>query len=190
MTHCGVLISTPPLTKAPLNSQNINSVVRLLLMVGTAITVALTCTISLAGMLWPNGSPLTIFLIATNIAHNRMLEEMINAILPIRQRVGRPEITQSSFVPVRATTMGAAQNPKQALGSDRIAFKGIKTSHRLGRHQGFVEHTIAWFFTSAASQTAATVADSCKAFSNPCRLIHHAAFQMEMGCQALFPARG
>lgn len=75
-----------------------------------------------------------------------MLEDMVDAIPPVRQTVGRPRKRPAKL---HADKGYDYERCRKALRKrrirDRIARKGIETSQRLGRRRWVVERTIAWF---------------------------------------------
>ena len=75
-----------------------------------------------------------------------MLAEMVDAIRPIRQAVGRPRKRPAKLHADKGYDYERCRKVlrKRRIG-DRIARKGIETSQKLGRHRWVVERTIAWF---------------------------------------------
>ena len=93
-----------------------------------------------------NGIPLAVRITAANTADSRMIEEMVDAIPPVRQSVGRPRKRPAKHHADKGYAYERCRKVlrKRCIG-DRIARKGIETSQKLGRHRWVVERTIAWF---------------------------------------------
>ncbi len=93
-----------------------------------------------------NGIPLAVRITAANVADSRMLEEMVDAIPPVRQPVGRPRKRPKKLHADKGYDYERCRAVlrKRRIG-DRIARKGIESSQRLGRRRWVVERTIAWF---------------------------------------------
>lgn len=93
-----------------------------------------------------NGIPLAVRVTAANVAGSRMLEEIVDAVRPIRQSVGRPRKRPAKLHADKGYDYARCRNVlrKRRIG-DRIARRGIETSQKLGRYRWVVERTIAWF---------------------------------------------
>lgn len=93
-----------------------------------------------------SGIPLAVRVTAANVADSRMLEDMVDAIPPIRQSIGRPRKRPAKLHADKGYDYARCRSAlrKRRIG-DRIARKGIETSDRLGRRRWVVERTIAWF---------------------------------------------
>ena len=93
-----------------------------------------------------NGIPLAVRVTAANVADSRMLEDMVDAVPPIRQIVGRPRKRPHKLHADKGYDYARCRRAlrKRRIG-DRIARKGIESSEQLGRRRWVVERTIARF---------------------------------------------
>ncbi|WP_336492804.1 IS5 family transposase [Methylobacterium nigriterrae] len=92
------------------------------------------------------GIPLALKLTGANVHDSRMLEEVVDAVPPIRQCWGPPRRRPSRL---HADKAYDHRRCRRALTrrriQHRIARRGIESSQRLGRHRWVVERTLAWF---------------------------------------------
>lgn len=84
-------------------------------------------------------------LTAANAHESTVFEELIDAIVPIRGRRGRPRKRPQKLHADKAYDI---PHCREALSKRkikvRIARKGVDSSERLGRHRWVVERTLAW----------------------------------------------
>jgi transposase len=93
-----------------------------------------------------NGVPLAIRLTAANVHDSQLLEELIEAVLPIRQCWGRPCKRPAKLHADKAYDHRFCRAAcRRRRITPRIARRGSDTSQRLGRHRWVVERTLAWF---------------------------------------------
>jgi transposase len=94
------------------------------------------------------GSPLAVWLTAANVNEGTLLEEVIDAIEPIRGPRRRPGRPRHRPAKLHADKAYASRHNRQALRRrgimPRIARPGIDASHRLGRIRWVVERTLGW----------------------------------------------
>ena len=92
------------------------------------------------------GIPLAIRLTGANVHDSVVLEEVVDAVPPIRQSWGPPRRRPGKL---HADKAYDHRRCRQALTrrhiQPRIARRGIESSARLGRHRWVVERTLAWF---------------------------------------------
>ena len=91
------------------------------------------------------GVPLAVRHTAANVHDSKMLEEMVDAVEPIRRPQGRPRKRPEKL---HADKSYDAKKCRQALRrrgiKSRIARKGKDSSEKLGRHRWVVERTLSW----------------------------------------------
>ena len=93
-----------------------------------------------------NGVPLAVVLTAANLHDSKVLEELVDAVGPIRH----PGRGQPRKRPEKLHADKAYDFPRCRAGlrrrgiKSRIARRGKDTSERLGRHRWVVERTLAW----------------------------------------------
>jgi transposase len=91
------------------------------------------------------GLPLRVDISAANLNDHLMLEDMLDAITPVRQPVGRPRKR-----PIKLHGDKGYDYPecRELLRTRniiaRIARKGIESSTRLGRHRYVIERCLEW----------------------------------------------
>lgn len=91
------------------------------------------------------GIPLATRLTGANRHDSAVFEDVVDAILPIRRRRGRPRQR-----PAKLHADKAYDIPRCRIALTRrhikirIARKGVESSERLGRHRWVVERTLAW----------------------------------------------
>ena len=92
-----------------------------------------------------NGIPLAAFLTAANVNEVTLLERLIDAIPPIRGKVGRPRQRPEKLHADKGYRSRRNQRALQRRGiQSRIARPKVDSSERLGRHRWVVERTFAW----------------------------------------------
>ena len=91
------------------------------------------------------GIPLSTLITAANRHETRLLEVLLDAIPPVRGRVGRPRRRPEKLHADKGYRSRRNQAALRARGiQSRIARPGIDSSERLGRHRWVVERTFAW----------------------------------------------
>ena len=94
------------------------------------------------------GTPLAVWLTAANVNEGPLLEEVIDAIEPIRRPRGRPGRPRKRPDKVHADKAYASRHNRQALRRrgiiPRIARPGIDSSSHLGRFRWVVERSLGW----------------------------------------------
>ena len=92
------------------------------------------------------GIPLAIRLTGANVHDSVVLEEVVDAVPPIRQSWGPPRRRPGKL---HADKAYDHRRCRRALTrrriQPRIARRGVESSARLGRHRWVVERTLAWF---------------------------------------------
>ena len=87
-------------------------------------------------------------LTAANVHDSKVLEEVIDAIEPIKRPRGRPGRPRKRPKKLHADKAYDFDRCRKALRQRgikaRIARRGIDSSERLGRHRWVVERTLAW----------------------------------------------
>jgi transposase len=92
------------------------------------------------------GVPLALRLSPANTPDSRLLEPLIDAIAPIRQRAGRPRRRPRKLHADKAYDHRRCRAAcRRRRITPRIARRGVDSSERLGRHRWVVERTLAWF---------------------------------------------
>ena len=92
-----------------------------------------------------NGIPLAEFLTAANVNEVILLERLIDAIPPVRGRVGRPRRRPKKLHADKGYRSRRNQCALQRRGiKSRIARPTVDRSERLGRYRWVVERTFAW----------------------------------------------
>jgi transposase len=94
------------------------------------------------------GVPLAVRHTAANVHDSRMLEELVDAVMPIRSPKGSPGRPRKRPEKLHADKGYDFLRCREALRQRgikaRISRRGIDTSERLGRHRWIVERTLAW----------------------------------------------
>jgi IS5 family transposase len=91
------------------------------------------------------GIPLAVVLSAANVHDSRMMLETVDAIEPIKRRVGRPRKRPEKLHADKAyDSKPLREELRRRSITPRIARRGIESSERLGRHRWVVERTLAW----------------------------------------------
>ena len=91
------------------------------------------------------GIPLASWLTAANVPDVTMLETLVEAVEPIRQRRGRPRQRPAKLHGDLgyASAANRAYLQRRGIGV-RLARKGVESRERLGRHRWVVERTLSW----------------------------------------------
>jgi len=94
------------------------------------------------------GTPLAVWLTAANVNEGTLLEDVIDAIEPIRRPRGRPGRPRQRPDKLHADKAYASRHNRQALRrrgiTPRIARPGIDSSQHLGRFRWVVERSLGW----------------------------------------------
>jgi IS5 family transposase len=94
------------------------------------------------------GLPLAITISGSNVHDSRLLDQTVDAILPLRlshQRRGRPRKRPVKLHADKGYDYPRCRRALRARGIiPRIARRGIESSERLGRHRWVVERTLSW----------------------------------------------
>ncbi len=92
-----------------------------------------------------HGIPLAATLSAANTHDSRMLEELVDAIRPVKKSWGRPRKRPAKLHADKAYDFDRCRQALRRRGiTPRIARRGIESSERLGRYRWVVERTLAW----------------------------------------------
>jgi transposase len=91
------------------------------------------------------GIPLAVKLTAANVHDSVVLEELLDAIPPIKALWGRPRRRPIKLHADKGYDFGRCRAACRRRGiQSRIARRGVESSERLGRHRWVVERTLAW----------------------------------------------
>jgi transposase len=94
------------------------------------------------------GVPLAMRHTAANVHDSRMLEELVDAVVPIRQPKGSPGRPRKRPEKLHADKGYDYRRCRETLHERgikaRISRRSIDTSERLGRHRWVMERTLAW----------------------------------------------
>jgi transposase len=91
------------------------------------------------------GVPLAVMLSAANVHDSMLLEDLIDAIEPIKRPRGRPRKRPEKLHADKAYDDKKCARVLRKRGiKRRIARKGVQSSEKLGRHRWIVERTLAW----------------------------------------------
>jgi IS5 family transposase len=94
------------------------------------------------------GLPLSIILSATNVHDSKALEEVVDALPPLRQphhRRGRPRQRPNKLHADKGYDYPRCRRVLRSRGIiPRIARRGIESHERLGRYRWVVERTLSW----------------------------------------------
>ncbi len=91
------------------------------------------------------GIPLTALISAANTHDSQLLLPLLDSIIPIRGRRGRPRQRPDKLHADKAYDVRALRAELRRRGiTVRIARKGIESSTRLGRHRWIVESCLSW----------------------------------------------
>ena len=92
-----------------------------------------------------NGVPLAVIHTAANVHDSKVLEEVVDAISPIRKPRGRPRKCPRKLHADKGYDSGGCRAALRKRGiTPRIARRGIESSERLGRYRWVVERTLSW----------------------------------------------
>jgi len=91
------------------------------------------------------GIPLAAKLSGANQHDSLMFEEVIDAIEPIKRRLGRPRKRPEKLHADKAYDFAKCRRALSKRGiKSRIARRGIESKERLGQHRWVVERTLSW----------------------------------------------
>ena len=91
------------------------------------------------------GVPLAVRHTGANVHDSKVLEEVVDAIAPIRKPRGRPRKRPKKLHADKAYDFGRCRKALRKRGiTPRIARRRIESSERLGRHRWVVERTLSW----------------------------------------------
>jgi IS5 family transposase len=91
------------------------------------------------------GVPLAVIPTATNIHDSKALEEVVDAISPVRRPRGRPRKRPEKLHADKGYDFPRCRTALRKKGiTPRIARRGVESSERLGRHRWVVERTLSW----------------------------------------------
>jgi len=91
------------------------------------------------------GVPLAVWLTAANVHDSTILEDVVDAIEPIRRPRGRPRRHPHKLHADKAYEYPIKPAALRRRGIvPRIARRGVDSSHKLGRFRWVVERTLAW----------------------------------------------
>jgi IS5 family transposase len=91
------------------------------------------------------GIPLAKVITAANVHDSRVLEELLDAIPPIKRPWGRPRKRPAKLHADKAYDFDRCRHAcRRRHIQSRIARRGIDSSEKLGRHRWVVERTLAW----------------------------------------------
>jgi IS5 family transposase len=89
--------------------------------------------------------PLALLLSAANVHDSRLFEPLLDAVLPIRQRAGRPRKRPAKLHADKAYDFDRCRRAARRRNIEpRISRRGVESPERLGRHRWVVERTLAW----------------------------------------------
>ncbi len=92
-----------------------------------------------------NGIPLAALISPANWHDSRMLEPLLDAVLPIRGLWGRPRRRPDKLHGDKGYDFDRCRDACRKRGiTPRIARRGVESSEKLGRHRWVVERTLAW----------------------------------------------
>ena len=92
-----------------------------------------------------NGVPLAVVHTAANVHDSKVFEEAVDAIEPICKPRGRPRKRPKKLHADNGYDFGRCRKALRKMGITlRIAWRGIESSERLGRHRWLVERTPSW----------------------------------------------
>ena len=94
------------------------------------------------------GTPLAVWLSAANVNEGTLLEDVVDAIEPIRRPRGRPGRPRRRPAKLHADKGYSSRANRRALRArgitPRIARPGVESGRKLGRYRWVVERTLAW----------------------------------------------
>jgi IS5 family transposase len=93
-----------------------------------------------------SGVPFALLLSAANVHDSRLFEPLLDAVLLIRQRAGRPRKRPAKLHADKAYDFDRCRRAARRRNIEpRISRRGVESPERLGRHRLVVERTLAWF---------------------------------------------
>ena len=93
-----------------------------------------------------HGLPLAFVLTGANVHDSVPLSELLDAVVPLKGRRGRPRQRPGKLHADKAYDAKRCRRACRQRGIEpRIARRGVDSSERLGRHRWVVERTLAWF---------------------------------------------
>lgn len=93
-----------------------------------------------------HGLPLAFLLTGANVHDSVPLAELLDAVVPVKARRGRPRQRPDKLHADKAYDYRRCRRACRQRGIEpRIARRGVESSERLGRHRWVVERTLAWF---------------------------------------------
>jgi transposase len=88
---------------------------------------------------------LAVLISAANHNDHLLLDELVDAVAPVRQPVGRPRKRPAKLHADKAYDQHRCRRSLRRRGiRARIARKGIESSSRLGRHRYVIERALEW----------------------------------------------
>lgn len=91
------------------------------------------------------GIPLAVVLSAANRNDCQMLEDLLDAVVPVRGRQGRPRQRPDKLDADKGYDYRKCRSACRKRGiKHRIARKGVESKKKLGRHRWVVERTLSW----------------------------------------------
>ena len=91
------------------------------------------------------GIPLAVIHSAANVHDSKVLEEIVDAISPIRKPRGRPRKRPKKLHADKGYDFPRCREALRKRGiTPRIARRGIESSEKLGRYRWVVERTLSW----------------------------------------------
>jgi len=92
------------------------------------------------------GLPLAFVLTSANVHDSVPLAELLDAVVPVKGRRGRPRQRPGKLHADKAYDAKRCRRACRQRGIEpRIARRGIESSERLGRYRWVVKRTLAWF---------------------------------------------
>jgi transposase len=92
------------------------------------------------------GHPLAVLTTAANVHDGTQLIRLVDAVVPIRQKRGRPRRRPEKLDADKGYDSQRNRRLLRKRGIvPRIARRGIESREKLGRHRWVVERTISWF---------------------------------------------
>jgi transposase len=86
-----------------------------------------------------------VVLTGAQVHDSKVLEELVNAVEPVKGARGRPRKRPEKLHADKAYDYLRCRRYLRERGiAPRIARRGVEKSHRLGRHRWVVERTLAW----------------------------------------------
>ena len=92
------------------------------------------------------GHPLAVLTTAANVNEGTKLPRLLDAVVPIRQKRGRPRRRPDKLHADKGYDSARNRRALKKRGIlSRIARRGVESSQKLGRYRWVVERTISWF---------------------------------------------